>query len=523
MTIQRLCKFSPFTLGQRTACRSFTFLILLALVLIGLPALSGAQQTCQPDGDVDQNGSVTAADALLVFQQALGLAELDMCQRSIADVFPQPATPDHSISASDALCIFQKALGLPSCFDSMAPSNQSPIVDAGPDQSVEAGAMVILSGTASDPDGAIASYAWEQTGGTTVSLTGATSAAVMFTAPNVLADETLTFRLTVTDDDGAEANDDVSITVPTMVDIEQFTSVSAGFNYTCGVRDTGALVCWGVNVSAGQRNGQATPPEGMFMSVSTGETLTCGIRDTGEVECWGNTRHSVIPAGTFVSVSVGSYHACGVRDTGAVVCWGRDFHGQTRPPVGMFVSVSAGTGHTCGLRDTGAVECWGDNDRDQSTPPMGTFVSVSAGTGHTCGLRDTGAVECWGSDDNAQSTPPTGTTFASVVLDACTVVGFKTQALWNAGEEIPEMRDGPYRPGAFLTRSASGGIAPAGSVTQGKWNAGARIGTVRPIPLRARLFRSAPGGNSAAGSVTRAKSSAGVPIARYRPRAHLSR
>ena len=123
MTIQRRRRFLPFALGQRTACRSFTFLMLLALVVIGLPALSGAQQTCQPDGDVDQSGSVTAADALLAFQQALSLAELDMCQQSIADVFPLPATPDGNITASDALCIFQRALSLP---PASSPSSQGP-------------------------------------------------------------------------------------------------------------------------------------------------------------------------------------------------------------------------------------------------------------------------------------------------------------------------------------------------------------------------------------------------------------
>jgi hypothetical protein len=76
-----------------------------------------APQACQPDGDVDRSGSVTAADALLAFQQALSLVELNACQRSIVDVFPQPATPDGTITASDALCIFQKALSLPSCLD----------------------------------------------------------------------------------------------------------------------------------------------------------------------------------------------------------------------------------------------------------------------------------------------------------------------------------------------------------------------------------------------------------------------
>ena len=183
MRIQRLRRFLPLVVGQSPVCHFVTFLMLLVLDRHGPACPFGAQPTCPPDGDVDQNGSVTAADALLVFQQALSLAQLSACQLGIADVFPQPATPDGNITASDALCIFQKALSLPSCLDTLPSSNQPPVVDAGPDQSVAAGTMVILSGTASDADGTLASHAWTQTGGTTVSLSGADTAMAAFTAP----------------------------------------------------------------------------------------------------------------------------------------------------------------------------------------------------------------------------------------------------------------------------------------------------------------------------------------------------
>ena len=215
MTIQRLRTFLPPLPGQRTASRSITSLTLLLLVVMGLPALSGAQ-ICQPDGDVDRNGSVTAADALLAFQQALGLAQLTACQQTIANVFPQPNAPDASITASDALCIFQKALSLPSCLDTLPSANLPPIVDAGPDQSVEAGVVVVLSGTARDPDGTIASYEWTQTGGATLSFTGADAATAVFVAPDVNATETLIFRLTVRDDAGAQASDEVRVTVQSL-------------------------------------------------------------------------------------------------------------------------------------------------------------------------------------------------------------------------------------------------------------------------------------------------------------------
>ena len=93
MTTQPLWRFSSFALGRRAARHSVASSLLLALIVAGLPALAGAQQTCRPDGDVDRNGSVTAADALLAFQQALSLAQLTACQQTIADVYPQPTAP----------------------------------------------------------------------------------------------------------------------------------------------------------------------------------------------------------------------------------------------------------------------------------------------------------------------------------------------------------------------------------------------------------------------------------------------
>lgn len=65
-----------------------------------------------------------------------------------------------------------------------APTNRAPIAQAGPDQSVTAGATVQLNGAASsDPDGDALTYAWTQTSGPAVTLSGATSSSPTFTAP----------------------------------------------------------------------------------------------------------------------------------------------------------------------------------------------------------------------------------------------------------------------------------------------------------------------------------------------------
>ncbi|MGH8488389.1 MAG: PKD domain-containing protein [Gammaproteobacteria bacterium] len=78
--------------------------------------------------------------------------------------------------------------------------NAAPTADAGPDQTVRGAAVVALDGTASnDADGHINSYAWQQTAGTPVTLSGADTATPSFTAPRLPEAQVLSFELTVTD------------------------------------------------------------------------------------------------------------------------------------------------------------------------------------------------------------------------------------------------------------------------------------------------------------------------------------
>ena len=92
-------------------------------------------------------------------------------------------------------------------------ANQPPVADAGGHQLVSSGASVTLAGSGSDADGRVVDYTWAQTGGPTVALDGASSATATFTAPAVTTRTTLTFSLTVTDDDGATGSDEATVTV----------------------------------------------------------------------------------------------------------------------------------------------------------------------------------------------------------------------------------------------------------------------------------------------------------------------
>jgi hypothetical protein len=83
-------------------------------------------------------------------------------------------------------------------------ANVAPTASAGSAQSLYSGDTVTLNGTGSrDSDGSVASYAWTQTGGPAVVLTGPTTPQPSFVAPPVSSVSTFTFSLVVTDNKGA--------------------------------------------------------------------------------------------------------------------------------------------------------------------------------------------------------------------------------------------------------------------------------------------------------------------------------
>ncbi len=93
-------------------------------------------------------------------------------------------------------------------------ANRPPIANAGPDQTVNEGALVNLNGTASsDPDGNPITFLWTQTAGPTVTLSNPASPTPTFAAPQVNANTVLTFQLVVNDGKVNSSPDTVNITV----------------------------------------------------------------------------------------------------------------------------------------------------------------------------------------------------------------------------------------------------------------------------------------------------------------------
>jgi hypothetical protein len=116
--------------------------------------------------------------------------------------------------------------------------NASPTASAGADQSVTEGDDdVQVTGTGNDSDGSIASFAWTQTSGPAVTLSGANTTTVSFATPTITSDQSVVLQLLVTDNDGASDTDTVTINVAN----DAPPQVVAGDDFTVTEEETFSL------------------------------------------------------------------------------------------------------------------------------------------------------------------------------------------------------------------------------------------------------------------------------------------
>jgi predicted secreted protein len=166
-----------------------------------------------------------------------------------------------------------------------ASGNQSPVANAGTDKTLTLPTnSTTLTGSGTDADGTIASYAWTRVSGPTTFTLGTANAATT-TLSNLVAG-TYVFRLTVTDNAGATSTDDVTVTVNAAANLSPSANAGSDITLTLPVNST-------------TLTGSGTDPDGTIASyawarVSGPATFTLGTANAA------TTTLSNLVAGTYV-------------------------------------------------------------------------------------------------------------------------------------------------------------------------------------------------------------------------------
>ncbi|NMP33117.1 hypothetical protein HII17_16280 [Thalassotalea sp. M1531] len=92
------------------------------------------------------------------------------------------------------------------------PANKTPTIGLS-NSIIDTGATIVLAANASDSDGTIASYEWQQKSGPEITISDPAASTITFIAPDVEVEQKIVITLTVIDDDGAGISKDIELTI----------------------------------------------------------------------------------------------------------------------------------------------------------------------------------------------------------------------------------------------------------------------------------------------------------------------
>jgi alpha-tubulin suppressor-like RCC1 family protein len=182
-------------------------------------------------------------------------------------------------------------------------------------------------------------------------------------------------------------------------------TIAGGTLYECVVLVDGRVQCWGAN-NVGQLGNGTTSPSAptppVFVTglsdavaISAGFQHTCALRQSGDVVCWGDNGSAdlgdptnsnpyvTVPVdvglSNVIGLAAGDFHTCVVLAGGSVTCWGSNalgelgigstdvsLHGPAPSLLSSNATAIAASGqHTCALLADGTVDCWGENNLGQ--------------------------------------------------------------------------------------------------------------------------------------------------------------
>jgi hypothetical protein len=222
---------------------------------VNLPPTADAD----PDQTVDEGYTVTLSGldssdpddgiAAYLWEQTGGVAVNISDPTDIQPTFVAPDAFSEDVSLTFQLTVedFGGLESTDSCVVNVSRTNTNspPIADAGPNQTVDEGVTVILDeSNSTDPNNDIVSYLWEQTDGPVVVLSNPEDGSVTFTAPDVDPDGvSLSFKLTVTDSAGLQAEDSCIVNVswvnlPPTANADPDQTVDEGYTVTLSGLDS---------------------------------------------------------------------------------------------------------------------------------------------------------------------------------------------------------------------------------------------------------------------------------------------
>jgi outer membrane protein assembly factor BamB/PKD repeat protein len=167
----------------------------------GAPVILNGMGSSDPDDGIDSYQWIQIAGTTITLSGSTTLhpnfTAPDVGPNGEALIFQLTVTDNGGLKSTDT------------CIVNVSWSNLPPVADAGQNQTVAEGALVILNGLgSSDPDDGLDSYLWTQIAGNPVPLSDPTAAYPSFTAPDVGPNgEALIFQLTVTDKGGLKSTD----------------------------------------------------------------------------------------------------------------------------------------------------------------------------------------------------------------------------------------------------------------------------------------------------------------------------
>ena len=233
--------------------------------------------------------------------------------------------------------------------------------------------------------------------------------------------------------------------------VQVFRQLAASRTQTCGLTPEGQAWCWGRDdwgqLGDGRKTDAPQRPVAVLgghrfvaLAASLFQGVTCGLKDDGALWCWGQgffrdatggagpaaslepTRWTQAAPVAWRSIGLGEMHACGLDATGLAWCLGNNDYGQlgnggstsAAAPVAVtggrvYQQLAVGPTHACALESTGQAWCWGWGEaagdggtgiESRRTPVAVAgghrFAQIAAGGARNCGLTADGTAWCWG-------------------------------------------------------------------------------------------------------------------------------